>query len=84
MDSEGRVVGWTSWPNDDGGLRTGLLLMHFMAMVLIAFTDNIALLSFVIYYFMMITIPPAVLIRPHGLLCIDSIKSSVFHWVRTA
>jgi len=54
--------------------------MHFILTVLIAFTDNIALLSFVIYYFMMITIPLAVLIRPHGLLCIDSIKNSVSHW----
>ena len=31
--------------------------MHFMPTVLIAFSDNIALLSFVIYYYMMITIP---------------------------
>jgi len=51
------MVGWTSWPNDDGGLRTGWLLMHFMPTVPIAFACNIALLSVVIYYFMMIMIP---------------------------
>ena len=49
-----------------------------MPAVLIAFTNDIALLSFVIYYFMMITIPLSVLIRPHGLLCIDSIKMQCF------
>jgi hypothetical protein len=45
----------------------------------VAFTDNTAHPSFVIYYFMTIMIPLAVLIRPYRSLCIDSIKGSVSH-----
>ena len=51
--------------------------MHFMSTFLVAFTDNTAHPFFVIYYFMTIMIPLAVLIRPYRPLCIDSIKGSV-------